>query len=129
MTNQSLQDVINAACSKLEQTAVMMGTKITFDLASVSVLEEIAAAMKELASGDQSVLHGGSFLIGAYLGEIIRRQSGGEWTGGTAGDTMAVKSGAIEVFPIARVRKFLVDPEEGLVFFAQAATADHWRIA
>ncbi|MCS4296245.1 hypothetical protein M2375_004503 [Comamonas sp. BIGb0152] len=110
---------------KLEETAVMMGTSISFDLASVSVLEEIAAVMKEMADGDQSVLDGGSFLIGAYLGEIIRRQSGGEWARGTAGDTMVVKSGAIEVFPVDRVRKFLIDPEEGLVFFAQAATADH----
>lgn len=123
MHKKSLQDTINAACAKLEETAVMMGTKISFDLASVPELEEISAAMKELAGNDQSVLDGGSFLIGAYLGEIIRRHIGGEWTGGTDGYTMAVSSGATAIFPIAHVRKFLADPADGLVFFAQTATA------
>ena len=123
MPKKSLQDTINAACAKLEETAAMMGTKVSFDLASVPELEEISAAMKELAGNDQSVLDGGSFLIGAYLGEIIRRQIGGEWTGESGGDRIAVSSGATAIFPIARVREFLEDPTDSLVFFAQAATA------
>lgn len=123
MPKKSIQDTINAACAKLEETAVMMGTKISFELASVPQLEEIAAAMKELADSDQSVLDGGSFMIGAYLGEIIRRQVAGEWSGGADGHTIAVTFGTTAIYPIARVRKFLEDPADGLVFFAQAAAA------
>jgi len=59
-----------------------MNVEISYNLESVSVLEEIADALKELANGEAEALNGGSFLIGAYLGEIVRRALAGQWVEG-----------------------------------------------
>ena len=119
MTGKTLQGTIDAACAHLEKTATDMGAKLSFDLGSVGVLEEILTALKEIGA-DQSALNGAGFLVGAYLGEILRRELKGEWVAGTDGDGFAVTAGDTNIFPVARARKFIVAPDaNSLVFFAE----------
>ena len=102
-----------------------MGTQLSLDLSSVQVLEEILTALKDF-DADTEVLKGAGFLVGAYLGEVRRRELGGEWVVGTNGDDFAVKAGGLDVFPVARTRKFIADPSaSGLVFFAEALVSRH----
>lgn len=120
MTDKTLQGTIDTACAHLEKTAKDMGANLSFDLCSVAVLEEILAALKDIGA-DQATVSGAGFLVGAYLGEVLRREVGGEWVVGTDGDEFAVKARSSSIFPVARVRKFIADPEgNGLVFFAEA---------
>ncbi|MDQ0073362.1 hypothetical protein J2W34_005170 [Variovorax boronicumulans] len=119
MNSKTLQSTIDAACAHLEKTATGMGTKLSFDLGSVGVLEEILTALRDIRA-DQAALDGAGFLVGAYLGEILRRQLQGEWVPGTDDEGFAVRTGETNIFPVARVRKFIVDPDaNGLVFFAE----------
>lgn len=119
MTDKILQGTIDAACAHLEKTAKDMGAKLSFDLGSVAVLEEILTTLKDLGA-DQSALSGAGFLVGAYLGEILRRELEGEWVAGTDDDQFAVRAGETNIFPVARARKFIVDPDaNGLAFFAE----------
>jgi hypothetical protein len=80
-------------------------------------------ALKDIGA-DQAALKGAGFLVGAYLGEILRRELGGEWVAITDGDEFAVKAGDVSIFPIAQVRKFFADPAaNGLAFFAEVFVA------
>ena len=124
MSNQQLQSAIDGACAKLVETAALMGQSLAFDLNSAKALEDIADALKRVAKGDKATLQGGGFLIGAYLGELIRRQIDGEWSEGTEGDGFAVVAGDFACYPIARVRSYIGKASgNSLVFFAQAAAA------
>jgi len=123
MTGKTLQGTIDAACAHLEKTAKDMGAKLSFDLGSVGRLEEILTALKDIGA-DQAALRGASFLVGAYLGEILRRELGGEWVAGVDGDEFAVKAGDVNLFPVARARKFSADPAaNGLVLFAEVSVS------
>jgi hypothetical protein len=79
-----LQATVDAACRKLEATAAMMGVTLRVDPASVPVLEELLLALREMKA-DESVMTGATFMVGAYLGEILRRERGGTWSGSGRG--------------------------------------------
>ena len=118
MTGQPLQGTIDATCAHLEKTATDMGAKLSFNLGSVRVLEEILTALKGIGA-DRSTLNGAGFLVGAYLGEILRRELQGEWVAGKDGEGFAVRAGDTNIFPVERAREFIDDPDaNGLVFFA-----------
>lgn len=85
-----IQEVITAACRKLEDTVQDMGVTLKFNISSVSLLEEIILAIKQL--GDKSALSGACFMVGSYLGEIFRRELGGEWTAPSEGGRLQAKS-------------------------------------
>ncbi len=122
MTGKTLQGTIDAACAHLEATAKDLRKQLSFDLGSVGALEEILIALTDIGA-DQAALKGATFLVGAYLGEILRREMGGEWSATPDGE-FAMQVGDANIFPIARVRKFIADPAaNGLVFFAEAFVA------
>jgi hypothetical protein len=123
MSGKTLQGTIDAACVHLEKTATDMGAELSLDLGSVGVLEEILTTLKNIGA-DPSALNGAGFLVGAYLGEILRRELKGEWVAGTDSDGFAVKAGDTNIFPVARARKFIDDPgANGLVFFAEVSVS------
>lgn len=126
MSNQQLQSTIDAACAKLLETAAMMGVQLTYEISSVPLLEEIADALRKMAKGDAAALSGGSFLIGAFLGEVIRRQLHGVWGRDENGDELSVTNGEFSCYPIERVRKYMARAKSNsLVFFAQVSSAGH----
>lgn len=117
-----IQDVITAACRKLEDTVQDMGVTLKFDISSVSLLEEIILAIKQL--GDKSALSGACFMVGSYLGEIFRRELGGEWAAPGEGETPSILIDDMHIFPIEKVRKFSETPSaESLTFYADTILA------
>lgn len=89
--------------------------------AQISTLEEIVLAVKEM--NDDSALSGATFMVGAYLGEILRHKMDGRWVAPTSG-TPSLEIRDHVLFPIEKVRKFAASPgDEGLVFYANALSA------
>jgi len=121
--NESVQDAIDRACTKLEFTVKEMGVNLAFAPSNVSELEEVLLAVREM--GDESALSGACFMAGAYLGEILRRAKGGQWAMSADGvASLQFPDGGDKISPIEKVRKFIQDPDgEGLVFYAQALLA------
>ena len=115
---KNIQDTVDAACRQLEVTVRDMGVELSFDMESVPVLEEIVLAVKQ--ERDDSALNGACFMVGCYLGEIVRRRVRGEWVGSVDGPPV-VEFGGTQLSPIGRVMKFAASPEEeGLTFYARA---------
>ncbi|WP_126419525.1 hypothetical protein [Asticcacaulis excentricus] len=67
-----------------------------------------------------------SKVLGAYLGEVIRRNKGGEWASNEQFDALGLYFGDDKwVFPVAKVHKRLMNGEEDNVFsFYQIAMND-----
>jgi hypothetical protein len=122
-SNESVQDVIDRACAKLELTVKDMGVGLAFAPSSISELEEVLLAVRD--SGDESALTGACFMAGAYVGEILRRATGGQWAMSADGvASLQFPDGDEKIFPIEKVRKFMQNPDgESLVFYAQALLA------
>lgn len=118
-----LQATIDASCRKLEETAAMMGVSLRVDPASVPDLEEVLLALREIEA-DETAMAGATFMVGAYLGEILRTQRGGAWCGAVDGDLL-LEIGGTTYAPVVKVRKFAVDPSQGddLGFYASAVLA------
>ncbi len=113
------QDVITAACRKLEDTVQDMGVELKFELSSIASLEEVILAIKQF--GDKSALSGACFMVGAYLGEIIRQACGGQWGSSGEGGTPSILLGDTVIYPIEKVKEFVKTPRhESLIFYASA---------
>jgi hypothetical protein len=95
------------ACRHLEKTVAGMDITLTFDPVSVPDLEAVILAVKD--AGDETALRGAAFMVGAYLGEILRSRLGGSWCA-SEDSSLALRSGDKELFPIARVYKFVENP-------------------
>jgi hypothetical protein len=100
-----------------------MGVSLTFDPSNIAELEEVLLAVREM--GDESALTGACFMVGAYVGEILRRAIGGQWTMSTDGvAALQLPGSGDKVFPVEKVRKFIQEPGgESLVFYVQALLA------
>lgn len=121
--NRPLQTTIDASCETLEATAAMMDVSLTKEMASVESLEEILKALVDL--GDESALKGAIFMVGAYLGEIIRTRIGGVWE--SSGGILLLRVDSSTYAPVEKVKKFTSAPQngDGLVFYAQSIFAAH----
>ena len=82
-----LQATISTSCRELEATAAMMGVNLKVDPDSVGDLEEVLLALRELQP-DESAMTGATFMVGAYLGEILRTMRGGVWRRSAEGDLL-----------------------------------------
>jgi len=101
----------------------MMGVELKVHPASIPALEQVLLALREMQA-DDSAMAGATFMVGAYLGEILRSVRGGDWCGSTDGDLL-LKIGATTYAPVAKVRKFAANPDggDGLGFYASAVLA------
>ncbi len=89
---------------------------------NVSSLEEVILAIKDM--GDKSALNGACFMVGAYLGEIIRLELGGEWSVRGEGDLPSLQFGNTIIYPIEKVKKFAdASGAESLRFYADTLIA------
>ncbi|MBL4831291.1 MAG: hypothetical protein JKY55_15570 [Aliivibrio sp.] len=105
------------SCSHLEQTAEMLGMKLTPKLESCSVLEDAISGLIEI--GDQEALNGAKFMGGVYLGKIIKEIVGGEWLKHDDSNQLCLKINDSIVFPISAVESYISDPNENsLTFYA-----------
>jgi hypothetical protein len=122
-SNENVQDAIDSACIKLESTVKEMGMSLALAPSSISELEEVLLAVREM--GDESALSGACFMAGAYIGEILRRAKGGQWAMSSDGvASLQFPKEGDKIFPVEKVRKFIQNPDgEGLVFYAQALLA------
>jgi hypothetical protein len=90
---------------------------------AVEDLEQILVALKDIEA-DEEVLSGATFMVGAYLGEILRGVLGGAWHTSSTGE-LVLDAGGSTFAPVAKARKFAANPQgaDSLVFFARAAAA------
>ena len=118
-TEESLQKTIEASCSRLEEIASAMGVTLSKSPTSVPNLQEIILALLDIKA-DESTLKGATFMVGTYLGEILRARLGGYWQSSAHNELLIV--GEISYSPVAKVRKFSANPQGGddLAFFANA---------
>lgn len=117
---KSLQQTIEASCSRLEEIASSMGVTLSKSLASVQDLQEIILALLDIKA-DESTLSGATFMVGTYLGEILRAKLDGHWQSSAQGELLLIV-GETSYSPVAKVRKFSANPQGGddLSFFANA---------
>lgn len=122
-TPPSLQSTVDASCARLESTAASMGVELRRAIDSVQDLERILVALKDV-DADEAVLSGATFMVGAYLGEILRAVLGGAWHTSPSGELVLEVGEA--TFPlVAKARKFAAHPNgpDSLVFFTRAVLA------
>ena len=113
---KSIQETVDAACRKLEETVLDLGVELSFNIDSIPLLEDVTLSVKQ--AGDPSALNGACFMVGCYLGEIIRRSSNGNWVASTDGPPV-IAIAETQISPVEKVKKFANAPEdESLVFFA-----------
>lgn len=118
----AIQANIDAACRKLEETVRDFGIVLTQEPADVEGLEEVLLAVKE--SGDAAALNGACFMVGAYLGELIRQRLGGQWVASADGVVALQLNDGGKVFAIDKTKKFAARPDDdGLVFYIRALLA------
>ena len=100
-----------------------MGVALSRSMDAVGDLEQILVALKDIEA-DEEVLSGATFMVGAYLGEILRGVLGGAWHTSITGE-LVLEIGGSAFAPVAKARKFAAHPEgaDSLVFFARAAVA------
>jgi hypothetical protein len=121
----ALLQTIERSCRHLEKTAKDMNMVLRPAISSVADLEEIIRALRE-SNVDDETLKGATFLVGAYLGEILRSRLGGDWIKSQEGE-LALAIGDSQYFPVSKARKFASDPSGGdsLEFFASAVVSRH----
>lgn len=121
--DDTVQAAIDRACVNLEGTVKDFGLNLTFEAVDIPALEEVLLAVREM--NDEPALTGACFMVGAYLGEILRKKVGGKW--GMSADGVAelqLTGSRGKIFPVEKVRKFARDPEaDSLVFYVQALLA------
>ena len=61
-------------------------------------------ALKDIEA-DEEVLSSATFMVGAYLGEILRAVLGGAWRTSSGGD-LVLEAGGSAFTPVAKARKF-----------------------
>ena len=121
----SLQATVEASCRRLEETAASMGVTLTRSPESVSKLEEIIVALRDFGA-DEDALRGAAFMVGTYLGEVLRGRLGGSW-GNSRDNELVLRIGETAYFPVAKARKFAAAPDNGsdLSLFVETALAGH----
>src|SRR5262249_48756013 len=70
-----------------------------------------------------------SKMYGAYIGEVLRRHSGGEWAldhDFSSTTTVCLKKGESRVWPPAKVLKLLTNGPEDNVWFYLRILKDQW---
>lgn len=119
-SNKSVQDAIDRACAALELTVKDMGVSLAFTTSNISELEEVLLAVRDMK--DESALSGACFMVGAYVGEHLRRAIGGQWAMSADGvASLQFPDRGDKIFPVEKVRKFIQNPDgESLVFYIQA---------
>ena|SRR6185503_11701137 len=119
----SLSETIERSCLHLEATAKDFGVTLVREMGAVKSLEEIIVALQEIGA-EEDVLRGATFMVGIYLGEILRKKNGGEWSSSRDGDLMLTINDRTYA-PISKARKFASNPEgaNSLVFFANTINA------
>ena len=98
-----------------------MGITLNKTPTSVADLEEIIIALRGIRA-DESTMKGATFMVGVYLGEILRAKLGGDWSN-SADNELLLTIGEIAYSPVVKARKFAANPKgaNGLSFFANAA--------
>lgn len=118
LTEEKLKEI----CDHLNKTAEMIGFELSFEMKSIPIIENILDGLKEL--GDESALRGAEYMCGVYLGEIFRKILNGKWVFDETLQQDAVELSGTKIFPVAKVRKYVIDPKsDGLVFYSETIVA------
>jgi hypothetical protein len=117
MTEISLAEEMEAAATNAVQwTEKYFGETLDFSQASITALEGAVDDVDNFIPGGDSAENIDliSWLWGAYIGEVLRRQIGGEWLEweDEYGKSIAFQSGGFKIFPHDKVHKRLVDGAE-----------------
>ncbi|PSV27219.1 hypothetical protein [Photobacterium sp. GB-72] len=109
---------IKETCEHLEETVSLMGEKLTKEIGSIKLLEEVLIAL--INEQDEGSISGARYLIAVYLGEIILNKTGGEWYKSEINNHIAIRINNRQSFPLEAVEEFIKEPQKGkLEFFAK----------
>lgn len=109
-------------CSHLESIAEEIGLPLNLSPESIENIEHILLGLKQ--AGEVEALNGAEFMCGVYMGEILRKKLNAKWVYDEEHQEHAVNIDSNLIFPIAKIRKFVTEPDsEGLVFYAQVIMA------
>jgi len=103
----------------------MMGITLTREPASIADLEEIVRSLIRFGA-DEGTLDGATFMVGTYLGEILRKALGGVWFN-SEDNVLVLKVQDTSYALVEKTRKFAAAPNgaDGLSFFAITVLARH----
>jgi hypothetical protein len=130
METISANDLMKAYAEDAIKYAAELQKDLDHTTQSIQVLEDICALLHKKKNlnflqrlfikppTEKSIIDMATRL-GAYLGEVIRNKTGGEWkiedpTG--EGNTMVLQLGDVKIFPVARVYRRLKDGNENNVW-------------
>jgi len=98
-----------------------MGGELTKELDSVKTLEEVLLAL--INEQDEAAISGAKYLVAVYLGEIVLKQTRGEWYKSELNNQLSLSINNQQSFPLEAVKDFLQQPEKGkLDFFVKGLT-------
>jgi len=127
------RDAVEYARAKLHKQLDYSGDSIqTLE----AILEQYHAARarevrREKPSASPTTMDMICTLFGAYLGEAIRRNCGGEWElepGTTPGhQTMSLRKGYAQTCPISKVLQRIMNGREDSVWFYFQFIAENWK--
>jgi hypothetical protein len=109
--NKLAEDMADSARSAVEFTKTQFHTNLDYGIASLTQLEQLFDRIPYTMPNPDSKETTGLLtrLWGSYLGEVIRRQHGGEWLlwNDEHGKAIALQVGEALVFPFNKVKKRL----------------------
>jgi len=112
------------------------GVTLDYSVDSVKHVEEIATKLYEsIPTGISRFLRKGPKptevetickMLGAYVGEVYRREKGGEWDTNEKFKAIGVRKGESWIFPPAKIHKRLTNgPEDNVWFYFGVLLAQH----
>jgi hypothetical protein len=117
MTNIPLdEEIAKAAAEAVSLTEIWFCEVLDFSEASIALLEAAVEEVDDLTPGGDSAENIDllSWVWGSYIGEVLRRQVGGEWLEweDEYGQAIVLQSGKFKVFPHDKVRKRFINGKE-----------------
>jgi hypothetical protein len=107
-TTNDVQSQVTKACAQLKKTVRDFGIELETDASMIPALEEVLVSLKEF--GDAAAVSGACFMVGAYLGELLRARIGGEWVVSKSDNLLSLVAGNQVIYPVEKVRKFVSNP-------------------
>jgi len=138
----TVPDMMNAYALDAVDHAKSQGVVLDFSPESVRAVEALLGTMYEARprgvlsrlfsrGPSQEVLHTFSKMYGGYVGEVLRRSSGGEWyiDQSLVPGTVGLRNGDRSIWPPSKVAKRLLNgPEDNIWHYFQIVSKD-WSVA
>jgi hypothetical protein len=122
-THDSVSDMVSSYAEQAVQTARASNAQLDYSENSLMEVETILAQLaRKMADGTAQSEDVGEVckMWGSYLGEVVRRRFGGEWSietyPGKQFATLTLSVGANKLFPTMKIHRRLTQGEEDSVW-------------